>query len=837
MKKSFIPLTALAMLALISCGGPSNNQNSSVEPEPTTSEAPATSESPASSEAPVSSEEDVVNSITISNKEALQAEWAFGSANRTVNIALDPAGNVNQLISVGKITIVSSNTQVITVSGRVLHAAGAGTATITVAYGDKSDSVEITVVAEKNAIELYGTVHAGTEADPLDNEDAIKVAKATGTTETEKYFYVKGTVASFRDAPSSHGNVSYYLKPAEGKTEKFLIYRATLKDGGKVTDDDIWVGAVAVAKVKIVNYNNNIPETSSGGEIVSVEGTKPEIHTHEVNVAQAVDACKAMEANSTSTDKYVITGYIAAVTADGFYLKDAKGKITPTQDDFLVYGYSGENKDRCTLNAKVKVTCTIKYYVSTSTEGKYAVETGTIESVEILEAGDAPVVVEKITTAKALEIIAALGDGATSEKEYVVTGYVSEVTSAYSDSYKNMSFTLGETKDSTELLTVFRAKLASGTASDDIVAGAKVEVSCYLQKYVKDSTTTPEAIKGTVTLLEKAVGETKNVTVAEAVTEALKLANNAVSTDEYVITGYVTGIKGAWDSQYGNMSVYLSDKIDDPDAKFIAYQVKCSEEESKKIISGAKVKVTGKLTQYNGIPETVSKGAAKIELLEEATGTPVSATLSASSIKIGETATITAKAGEGDTFTYESDAEDVATVSSEGVVTGVAAGTASITVTSSSGRKAYVTITVTASNVEQVSNFTGVSGTLGETGYSYKAEKGNASTAPGIYDSAIRVYQNGGLFTVSGKSDSKALVSLAITSDGSSKGEGPFKYVYGASEETVGNETAVEASAWSDHTVTLTFEGTDVRFFRLTTTSTSKNERVYIKALTLTFAE
>ena len=711
------------MLALISCGGPSNNQNSSVEPEPTTSEAPATSESPASSEAPVSSEEDVVNSITISNKEALQAEWAFGSANRTVNIALDPAGNVNYLISVGKITIVSSNTQVITVSGRVLHAAGAGTATITVAYGDKSDSVEITVVAEKNAIELYGTVHAGTEADPLDNEDAIKVAKATGTTETEKYFYVKGTVASFREAPSSYGNVSYYLEPAEGKTEKFLIFRATLKDGGKVTDDDIWVGAVAVAKVKIVNYNNNILETSSGGEIVSVEGTKPEIHTHEVNVAQAVDACKAMEANSTSTDKYVITGYIAAVTADGFYLKDAKGKITPTQDDFLVYGYSGENKDRCTLNAKVKVTCTLKYYVSTSTEGKYNVETGSIEAVEILEAGDAPVVVEKITTAKALEIIAALGDGATSEKEYVVTGYVSEVTSAYSDSYKNMSFTLGETKDSTELLTVFRAKLASGTASDDIVAGAKVEVSCYLQKYVKDSTTTPEAIKGTVTLLEKAAG------------------------------------------------------------------------------------------------------------------TPVSATLSASSIKIGETATITAKAGEGDTFTYESDAEDVATVSSEGVVTGVAAGTASITVTSSSGRKAYVTITVTASNVEQVSNFTGVSGTLGETGYSYKAEKGNASTAPGIYDSAIRVYQNGGLFTVSGKSDSKALVSLAITSDGSSKGEGPFKYVYGASEETVGNETAVEASAWSDHTVTLTFEGTDVRFFRLTTTSTSKNERVYIKALTLTFAE
>ncbi len=292
-------------------------------------------------------------------------------------------------------------------------------------------------------------------------------------------------------------------------------------------------------------------------------------------------------------------------------------KATPTQDDFLVYGYSGANKEECTLNAKVKVTCTLKYYVSTSTEGKYNVETGNIKAVEIVEPGDAPVVVEEITTTKALEIINGLEDGATSDKEYVVTGYVNEVTDAYSTQHKSMSLTLGETKDATDLLTVFRAKLNSGTSSSDVIKGAKIKVSCYLQKYVKDGAVTPEATKGTITLLEAVKGETKNVTVAEALAAAEALPKDGVSADVYVITGFVTKIKSAWVEKYGNMSVYLSDTAGDANAKFIAFQVECSEEESAKIVVGAKVKVTGKVTNYYGnTPETVGKGAAKIEFLE-----------------------------------------------------------------------------------------------------------------------------------------------------------------------------------------------------------------------------
>lgn len=236
MKKSFIPLTALALFALVSCGpNPVESSSSSVDEPASSIDVPSSSvdkpsssiDAPSSSvDVPSSSEskssEDVVNSISITNKEELQAAWAVESANRTLSIAVDPAGNINLLINQGKITIVSSNPEVVRVTGRVLSAISAGTAKITVTYGDKSDSVDLTVSPAQNAINLYGTVHAGTATDPLDNADALKVAKATGTTATEKYFYVKGVVDSFRDAPSSYGNVSYYLKANSGDA-KFLV--------------------------------------------------------------------------------------------------------------------------------------------------------------------------------------------------------------------------------------------------------------------------------------------------------------------------------------------------------------------------------------------------------------------------------------------------------------------------------------------------------------------------------------------------------------------------------------------------------------------------------------
>ena len=545
MKKSFIPLTALALLALVSCGG-NNNQNSS--------------SSPASSDT-VSSAEDVVNSISITNKDDLSASWPLGSADRTVNIAVDPAGNVNALISSGKITVTSSDPTIVAVVGRVLQAKAAGSATITVAYGSKTDSVDVTVTSEQTAIDLYGTVHAGTLADPLDNADALKVAEKTGETETEKYFYVSGTVDSFRDAPSSYGNVSYYLTKGASDAKSFLVYRAVLDQENfgtsKVTENDIWIGAEVVAKVKIVNYKSNTPETSSGGTIVSVKGTKPEIKTIDATVEEALTAAKALGDNKTSTDKYAVTGYIVATDAKGFYLSDTKGEITPTNDNFYVYGYSGDNAAKCTLNAKIKVTAYLQHYVSSSDSTKYNYQTTSISSLEILEEGDAPVTVEEIDVAKALEIGAALADNADSEAKYAITGYVVKVTYEYSDTNKNMSFTLGATADATETVTVYKTSLADGTASTSVVGGSKVKVTGYIEKYVKDETTTIEVVSGTTEIVKDGSDiDPDDLTVTDAtVAQASAIDGGLEGKKLYRITGIIEGLNHT--DAYGN--AYLTD--------------------------------------------------------------------------------------------------------------------------------------------------------------------------------------------------------------------------------------------------------------------------------------
>ena len=86
--------------------------------------------------------------IAIGNKKELNAKWAVGDATRTLNINYTPHNYYNDDNTT--VTVSSSNTSAITVSGKTLTAVGVGTSTITVTYGTGenalTDSVEITVV-------------------------------------------------------------------------------------------------------------------------------------------------------------------------------------------------------------------------------------------------------------------------------------------------------------------------------------------------------------------------------------------------------------------------------------------------------------------------------------------------------------------------------------------------------------------------------------------------------------------------------------------------------------------------------------------------------------------
>lgn len=83
-----------------------------------------------------------IESIKITNKEALTAEWTVGGTIRKIELSFEPESfNANNV----EYAVTSSDESVVAVDGLELKAVSAGTATVTVTAAGKSDSVDITV--------------------------------------------------------------------------------------------------------------------------------------------------------------------------------------------------------------------------------------------------------------------------------------------------------------------------------------------------------------------------------------------------------------------------------------------------------------------------------------------------------------------------------------------------------------------------------------------------------------------------------------------------------------------------------------------------------------------
>ena len=335
------------------------------------SEAPApSSEQPSESESQSESEE-LNYQVSISNKEGLQAEWFAGEGSRKVEIATEPRANVAQLVSEGKITISSSNSEVASVAGQMVSAVGAGSATITVACGQSTDTVELTIKAQRTNKEIYGTQHEGTAADPFDNEDAVKVGKWAKDNGDTPALYVKGTIASFYHSPGERtdGAVSWFLEPAEGQTEKFEVYKCYKAEGtGEekyLTDDDVWVGGEAVAYGPITWYASGSQAEFTGSTFVSCEGNKPQPRQEiEATVAEALTAGKALDDGSQSWDYYIVTGYVVKKSGYNFFMAGSKTASTTNDKDLLeIYSAAAPAyADLLLRHAKVTIKMTLKNY-------------------------------------------------------------------------------------------------------------------------------------------------------------------------------------------------------------------------------------------------------------------------------------------------------------------------------------------------------------------------------------------------------------------------------------------------------------------------------------------
>ena len=644
MKKHIIlPITLAAMMMLGGCN------NSTTTTTPTTPSTEPTSTEPGPSSV-------VAESVSITNKTDLQAEWHVGEATRKVIITASPEiENINECLNNGSLTITSSNAEIVSVTRLMLTPKAAGKATITVNYGGKSDSVEITVSVKLTAIDKYGTVHAGTAEDPFDNADAVKAAPlAKEASDTTKY-YIKGIVHSFYHTPGERtdGVVSWYIKDAEGN-KGFECYKILNEDGSFLTDDDIWIGAEVIAKGALTVYSGQA-ETDTG---IFVENTgkgapKPEARkTITATVAEAVAAGKALEDGASTWDYYKVTGYVAIAEGTNVWIADEKGSTAGKTDLLQLYlqYFTGkvldpENNETTvekglTLNAKVEATMIIKNYHD-------QVENTLIEGdIKILEAGevDTSTPVEATVT-QACEAGYALESGATTALTYNITGVIIDL-GTWSDEYNNVNVKIAdsaEETDTTKILTVYRFK---DKATYDLLAvGDKVVVSSKLTRYVKDTTDIVETVSGAAVVTKIGPNNSEApTTVTSTVANAIRAAQifGATTADNYEITGYIVAVTTAFSSQYNNITFSISDEENGLET-LSCYRVATTAEVAEKLIKNAQVKVTGKLTVYKGTPQVDQGGT--VEVLKEAPVAPAKNTVytkttNAEDIKVGTVFTL-----------------------------------------------------------------------------------------------------------------------------------------------------------------------------------------------------
>ncbi|MDY2727800.1 MAG: hypothetical protein SOV26_02170 [Candidatus Onthovivens sp.] len=168
---SLLTFSAISVSALVSCG-----------------------------DTPITPTEDTVTQITITNKSELTAEWHEREANRQVKIsALPETVNVDQLLDDGTLTITSSNPGVVNVLGKYLAPVKEGTATVTIAHGSLTDSVEITISAFQ---EKKTTTIAEAKTKAANDEVSVK---GKILLETSKGFFIgdsTGYIYIFASIPS-----------------------------------------------------------------------------------------------------------------------------------------------------------------------------------------------------------------------------------------------------------------------------------------------------------------------------------------------------------------------------------------------------------------------------------------------------------------------------------------------------------------------------------------------------------------------------------------------------------------------------------------------------------
>ena len=341
-------------------------------------------------------------------------------------------------------------------------------------------------------IELPNPQGSGTLVDPFNVQAAIEYVSALeADVQSGQDIYIKGYVTTISSQYDTvYGNATFYISDTKEGDNRFYVYRSLYLDNEKYNEGPLLQeGDEVIICGKVVNYRGSIPETVAGmAYLYSLNGKttmKP------LTIAQVI----AGEDGNTYKVRGIVTS-ITNTTYGNYYLKDETGEL-------LIYGTldaNGQTTNFASLGIEVGDIVTVEGPKKTYNQTPELVNVTVLKieknsSTETnLGTLDAP-----LTVSQALNIINAMNNGGSTEKEAYVAGKISRITTADDkiNVYKNINYYIS---DGTNELYVYCGKNLNNTDFTEpgqINVGDEVVVFGKLHKYANSSgNVTPEFAKG-----------------------------------------------------------------------------------------------------------------------------------------------------------------------------------------------------------------------------------------------------------------------------------------------------------------------------------------------------
>lgn len=463
--------------------------------------------------------------------------------------------------------------------------------------------------------------------------DAISACMALDSAATSEADYtIEGYVVNAQDFNIAYNNQIFFLADdaANSANQEFEVY------GGVAIENDQFVPVLNGDKVqvtaKLKKYWDNknkkfIAETVNGTVVfvTKVDGDRTIATSTEITVAEALTIGAALDANGKTTDTYDIVGYVTQIDDNSFntsynnmtfWIADAPGTAA-TNADGAFEVFRGKPDQELEVGDKIRVRTQIQNYKGTT------IESVSGAAVTFLEKGDGPV--EEADVVFLPADFEGQGQAATQETPGGAVSTTKDGVTVSTDNGYGHNLALRVYKGGRFAITSSEQQIGKIVFKfySTYNGGLDNEVVVNDNEYVVESMASQARIeKISIFFGEYEKPEVDTLTVAQALEIAQGLEVGA--TQKAVVKAYIAKVKTAYDAQFGNVTVYLTDDATATYGDLQAYRAQCSAEDGAALAEHDLVVVEGNLTHTQNQEGTKDyyefAAGAQLKLLEKAQG-------------------------------------------------------------------------------------------------------------------------------------------------------------------------------------------------------------------------